>query len=64
MAWTPPSKGIVVLTFVVMAFGIFILLDQSVVFWSGTYLPAIHLTPSISSFQSWLMVAAIVFFFS
>ena len=64
MAWTPPSKVVVFLTFLIMAFGVFILLDQSVVFWTGTLLPIIHLTPSLSSFQSWMIIAAIVVFLS
>lgn len=64
MAWTPPSKGVVILSFLLTAFGIFILLDQSVVLWVGTYLPVIHLTPSVSSFQSWMIIGVIVFFFS
>jgi len=64
MSWSPPTKGTVILTFLLMAFGIFILLDQALVFWSGSYLPPINLSPSLSSLQSWIIVAAIVFFFS
>jgi len=64
MAWTPPSKFTVFLTFLVMAFGVFIVLDQSVALWTGTLLPSIHLTPTLSSFQSWLVIAAIVTFLS
>jgi hypothetical protein len=62
MAWTPPSKFIVVLTFLIMAFGVFILLDQSVLIWTGTILPTMYVIPGVSSFQFWMMIAAIVFF--
>lgn len=64
MGWTPPSKFTVLLAFVLMAFGVFIVLDQSVVIWSDTLLPVIHITPSLSSFQSWMIITAIVVFFS
>ena len=63
MAWTPPSKFTVFITFLIMAFGIFILLDQSVALWTGTILPSIYLF-GLSSFQSWLVIAMIVFFLS
>ncbi len=63
MAWTPPSKFIVTITFLLWGFGLFILLDQFVIFWPGTYLPLIH-PFGWSSFQSWMLIAAIVFFFS
>ena len=64
MAWTPPSKFIVFLTFLIMAFGVFIVLDQSAALWTGTILPIIHITSSLSSFQSWMIIAAIVIFLS
>jgi len=64
MAWTPPGKFVVFLTFLITAFGMFIVLDQSVAFWTGTILPVIHITPSYSSFQSWMIIAAIVIFLS
>jgi len=63
MAWTPPSRVIVSLTFLLMAFGIFILLDQFTIFWTGTLLPIIH-PFNLSSYVSWLLIAMIVFFFS
>ncbi|MFX1568349.1 MAG: hypothetical protein ACFFCV_08270 [Promethearchaeota archaeon] len=61
MAWTPPSKFTVIITFLLMAFGIFILLDESVIFWHSLILPTIHLF-GLSNFQSWLVIAMIVFF--
>jgi hypothetical protein len=63
MAWTPPGKFTVFLTFLLMAFAVFIVLDQSVAFWPGTYLPTFFLT-GYSSFQSWMIIAAVVIFFS
>ncbi len=63
MAWTPPSRVTVSLTFLLMAFGIFILLDQFTLFWAGTLLPIIH-PFNLSSFVSWMLIAMIVFFFS
>ncbi len=62
MAWTPPSKFIVVITFLLWGFGIFILLDQWTIFWASPYLPL--LTFMGSSYISWLLIAMIVFFFS
>ena len=61
MGWTPPSKFTVIITFLLMAFGIFILLDMSVIFWSSLILPTIHLF-GLANFQSWLLIAMIVFF--
>ncbi|MFX1500116.1 MAG: hypothetical protein ACFFDH_04030 [Promethearchaeota archaeon] len=61
MAWTPPSKFAVVITFLLMAFGIFILLDMSVIFWKDLILPTIHIF-DLSNFQSWLLIAMIIFF--
>ncbi|MFX0000005.1 MAG: hypothetical protein ACFE9Q_07670 [Candidatus Hodarchaeota archaeon] len=63
MAWTPPSKFIVVLTFLLMAFGVFILLDMSVIFWNDLILPSVYL-PGLSNFQSWMLIAMILFFFA
>jgi hypothetical protein len=63
MAWTPPSKFIVTITFLLWGFGIFILLDQWTIFWTGTLLPIIH-PFGLSSYISWLLIAMIVFFFS
>ncbi|MFX1366477.1 MAG: hypothetical protein ACFFCE_19670 [Promethearchaeota archaeon] len=61
MAWTPPSKLTVVITFLLMAFGIFILLDMSVIFWKDLILPTIHIF-DLSNFQSWLLIAMILLF--
>jgi hypothetical protein len=63
MAWTPPSKFIVVITFLLWAFGLFILLDQWTIFWAGTLLPIIH-PFGFDSYLSWILIAMIVFFFS
>jgi hypothetical protein len=62
MAWTPPSKFIVVITFLLWGFGLFILLDQWTIFWASPYLPLINLIGS--SYLSWLLIAMIVFFLS
>ncbi len=63
MAWTPPTKFIVILTFLLMAFGVFILLDMSVIFWNDLILPKVYLF-ELSNFQSWLLIAMIIFFFA
>ena len=63
MAWTPPSKFTVLITFLLWAFGIFILLDQFLFFWALPYLPVIH-PFGWGSFQTWMLIAMIVFFFS
>ncbi|NHJ21009.1 MAG: hypothetical protein EAX91_08710 [Candidatus Lokiarchaeota archaeon] len=62
MAWTPPSKFIVFLTFILMAFGVFIILDQSTIFWSGNILPSMNIISGLSSPQFWLLAAVILFF--
>ncbi|MGB5910721.1 MAG: hypothetical protein WBH31_05960 [Promethearchaeia archaeon] len=63
MAWTPPSKFIVVITFLLWIFGLFILIDMSVIFWNDLLLPRVYLF-GLANFQSWLLIAIIVFFFS
>jgi hypothetical protein len=63
MGWTPPTKFTVFITFLLMAFGIFILMDVSVIFWDDLILPTIHIL-DLANFQSWLLVAMIVFFVS
>ena len=63
MAWTPPTKFIVFLSFLLMAFGVFIILDQSLILWSPSLLPIIHLA-DFNSFESWILIAAIVVFLS
>jgi hypothetical protein len=57
MAWTPPSKFIVVITFLFMAFGIFILMDLSMGLWTSL-LPAFP----IGTYDGWLIIALILFF--
>ncbi|MFX1390432.1 MAG: hypothetical protein ACFE9Z_10245 [Promethearchaeota archaeon] len=63
MAWTPPSKFIVIITFLLWIFGIFIILDQFTIILTGPYLPLVYVL-GLSSFQFWMMIAIIVFFFS
>ena len=62
MSWTPPSKFTVFLSFIIMAFGLFIVLDVTGAIWTRI-LPDISLFGLIS-FQSWLLIAMIVIFFS
>ena len=62
MSWTPPSKFTVFISFLIMAFGLFIVLDVTGAIWSGI-LPDISLFGLIS-FQSWLLIAIIVILFS
>ena len=63
MGWTLPSKVTVFITFLLMAFGVFIILDQSLILWSPSLLPIIHLA-DFNSFESWIVIAAIVVFLS
>ena len=63
MGWTPPSKFTVFITFLLMAFGIFILIDMTGEVFADLVLPSIHLF-DLANFQSWLIVAMIVFFLS
>lgn len=63
MAWTPPSKFIVFITFLLWAFGLYILLDQYHIFWASPLLPLIYLF-GLSSYQFWMLIAILVFFFS
>ncbi|MFW9988985.1 MAG: hypothetical protein ACFFC3_10040, partial [Candidatus Odinarchaeota archaeon] len=55
------SKLTVVITFLLMAFGIFILVDISVIIWDDLILPTIHIF-DLANFQSWLLIAMIIFF--
>ncbi|MFX0023597.1 MAG: hypothetical protein ACFE9S_14820 [Candidatus Hermodarchaeota archaeon] len=57
MGWTPPSKFTVVLTFLLMVFGIFILLDQLLGAWTPL-LPALN----FAGYDGWLIIALILFF--
>ena len=63
MAWTPPSKFIVLITCLLWIFGLFILLDQYTIFWTPSLLPIIYLL-GLSSYQLWMLIAILVFFFS
>jgi hypothetical protein len=57
MAWTPPSKFIVTLTFLIMAFGIFIFMDQLFSLWLSV-LPDFL----ISGYNGWIIIALVLFF--
>ncbi|MFX1390431.1 MAG: hypothetical protein ACFE9Z_10240 [Promethearchaeota archaeon] len=59
MAWTPPSKFTVFLTCILMLFGIFILLDMSLLIW-GSILPYF----AIGTENGWIIIALIVLFLS
>ncbi|MFX1496173.1 MAG: hypothetical protein ACFFBH_01470 [Promethearchaeota archaeon] len=63
MAWTPPSKFIVVLTFLLWIFGLFILFDLSGIIWSPQLLPSFSLF-TFSPNQTWMLIAIIIFFFT
>jgi len=64
MGWTPPSKFTVFITFLLMAFGIFILLDQNVILYSPSVLPTISILSGFNSQAHWILIAIIIFFFS
>ncbi len=57
MGWTPPSKFIVILTFLTMAFGIFIFMDLLMGLWPSI-LPAFL----IGAYNGWFIIALILFF--
>jgi len=57
MGWTPPSKFIVLLTFLIMAFGIFILLDLFLSAWAPL-LPVFDLL----GYNGWFIIALVLFF--
>ncbi|MHA2010265.1 MAG: hypothetical protein ACXABO_20765 [Promethearchaeota archaeon] len=57
MGWTPPSKFIVILTFLLMAFGIFIFMDLYMGIWTAI-LPSFDLL----GYNAWLLIALILFF--
>ncbi len=59
MGWTPPTKFTVILTFLLMVFGIFILLDLSNLIWPG-FLPNFE----IAAIPGWFIISLIVFFLS
>jgi len=56
MGWTPPSKFIVILTFILMAFGLFILIDM--IFLSPSLLPNFEL----AGYHGWSIIVLILFF--
>ncbi len=58
MGWTPPSKGMVIVTFFTMIIGIFILLDSAGIW--PSLLASIPLT--IGTFDGWLIIAVILVF--
>ncbi|MHA2182943.1 MAG: hypothetical protein ACXAAH_16105 [Promethearchaeota archaeon] len=55
--WTPPSKLIVILSFLTMVFSIFILLDNTALFWASL-LPAFL----IGTYNGWFIIALILIF--
>jgi hypothetical protein len=57
MGWTPPSKFTVVLTFLLMIFGIFIFMDLLMGLWP-TILPPFDL----AGYNGWFIIALILFF--
>lgn len=59
MGWTPPTKATVIITFLLMGFGIFLLLDISSWLWVG-FLPYFPIGPE----NGWHVIAVIVLFLS
>ena len=59
MGWTPPSKFIVILTFLLMVFGVFIFMDLELGLWPSV-LASISIP--IGSFDGWIIIALILFF--
>ena len=59
MAWTPPTKFIVIITFLLLIFGIFILIDRASLIWPA-FLPYF----AIGTENGWFIIALIVFFLS
>ncbi len=57
MAWTPPTKFAVILTFLFMVFGLFIFMDLHMGIWD-TILPTIDLF----GFNVWDLIILILFF--
>jgi len=57
--WTPPSKFMVILTFFLMAFGLFILMDLYLGVWTSL-LSAIPL--NWAGIDGWLIIALILVF--
>jgi len=62
MGWTPPTKFTVIISFLLLAFGIYILVD--IVFLApDNILPELTLG-DIESFETWTLIAIIVLFLS
>jgi len=59
MGWTPPSKFIVILTFLLMVFGIFIFMDLLFGLWPSL-LAAVPF--AIGPYNGWIIIALILFF--
>ncbi len=57
MAWTPPTKFVVILTFLFMVFGIFILMDITMNIWDS-FLPTFYLF----EYNGWFIIALLLFF--
>jgi len=57
MGWTPPTKFIVILTCLMMIFGIFIFMDLYMDIWTSI-LPDLNL----GTYNAWLIIALILFF--
>ena len=59
MAWTPPTKFAVILTFLFMVFGLFIFMDLYMGIWDSI-LPSFDLF----GYNAWLLIGLILFFLS
>lgn len=59
MGWTPPSKFIVILTFLIMAFGIFIFMDIDLALWPSVLSSVAF---DIGPYNGWRIIALILFF--
>jgi hypothetical protein len=65
MGWTPPSKFTVILTFLLLAFGIFILIDIIYLAPDNHILLEIDLaTGDFENFEVWGLIAIIILFLS
>ncbi|MFX0006267.1 MAG: hypothetical protein ACFFA7_12075 [Promethearchaeota archaeon] len=59
MGWTPPSKFTVFLTFLFMAFGVFILMDIGLGLWPSLLA---SVSFAIGPYNGWYIIALILFF--
>lgn len=57
MGWTPPSKLMVIITFLLMAFGLFILMDLFL----GVWTPILPSFP-LAGYNGWFIIALILYF--